>query len=844
MDLTQLKTQLLNAHEEERQALIERVAREATPTELVAIAGFLVDNAAPLRTAAMQILARARFAPAAGALLAVVKARDGHERAMALRALADLTQGVDKTRVLDGTRPFLDDRDEGVREAARALVSRLDEGEERSVPLAGANPIFGLLSPDKEKRRTALVRTLQEHGDPAREIAAALGETRSSVVRMDLLGGLGTLGPEAVARVALAVLPSADGDLVALVARHLEQKLTSADEATRLDLARAVLAAAERTKSPLARAAADACALALAPGLAAADQARRVGALDAEDLERLKDAFVTLDEEARSSALAALLEGLAKSPERAGAFAEVLYGDLGHLDFVQRASLLAVAMRAANASGDDADLARHLGPLARLLARLVPRGGGLPSQLVVGLRLSPQASDRFALIELLEALGTEEAAASLKQLVDKPAADEGDEAVKARAHEALERFRSDEVEVLIHPDGVELLPRYETAAGERLRAEGRFLIDHHGARYVLSEAGVPVGERDTPYGGCRCCFRPRELAESRGAEGVKGLPACPVSGKRHLVDPEAGAVLEESHPLGGCEVCESLRPLSREGERVLCPSCHTSYERDGERYRPKRPAPGGDGPVYVVMSAEGRAPTLPDVDDTPRPPTRQDLEELPPEVSRAMAANVVLVGRGSFRAWGATGIVVAKSGDEIAILTSRHAVEEVDGEQAGTRVPLTCYTITGEEVPTRVVWVASQGLDLALLCAKVQQPEGVDVIDLEKGRVPRPGDEIFAIGNALGLPWSYTAGPVSAVRTLPTRLGLDVRFLQTPMNLASGFGGGGVYLKDGTLCGVVSWYRTTGMHSETNFAVSVDSVIAGLRRERVRFGGAPLCASE
>lgn len=843
MDFAELKKKLVTADDDEREALVVVTAARATPSDLIAIAGLLVGDTEQVRLFAIELLARARFAPAAGALLAVARTRGGKERAAALRALCVVTGGGDEARVLESARPFVDDGDEEVRGAARVLVGEL---EKKTAPLAGGVITFGLLSPDRDKRRTALVRTLKEHGEPAHALASALLETRSSAVRMDLIAGLGTLGHDALARAAKQLLPDADADLVALFARQLEQKLKDADAALRLTIAHAVLEAGARVRSPLARAATDACALVLAPSLGASDQAKRVGDLDAEDLERLKDALVSLEAVPRAEALTALVQGLAKSPERAGAFAEMLYADLHRLGVVEKASLLTIATRASSASGDDADLARHLGPLARLYARLVPKGGALPSQLVVGLQLSPQVADRFALIELCAALATEESADCLKRLSER-----GDDEVKRRALAALKSLSSDEVEVRLHPDGVELLPRYKTPSGERLTAEGRALTDRHGARWVLSAEGVPVGERETPFGGCRCCFRARALEDTRASADTnsgdeKSLPLCPVTSKPHLIDPDEGTFLEESHPLGGCSVCEAVRPLVRQGERVLCLACHTSYERKGERYVPRKP-PMGEGPVYVITATSGGAnpsPTIPEVIDAPKPPLESDLMDLPPEVRRAMAANVVLVGRGSFRMWGASGIVVAKSADEIAILTNRHAVEEVMGENAGARVPLTCVTIAGEEAPTRVVWVASQGLDLALLCARVSHPEAVDVIDLAAGRAARPGDEIFAVGNALGLPWSYTAGPASAVRTLPTRQGLDVRFLQTPMNLPSGTGGGGVYLKDGAICGLVSWYRGAGGLSETNFAISVDSIVAGLRRERVRFGGTPLCASE
>jgi transcription-repair coupling factor (superfamily II helicase) len=58
------------------------------------------------------------------------------------------------------------------------------------------------------------------------------------------------------------------------------------------------------------------------------------------------------------------------------------------------------------------------------------------------------------------------------------------------------------------------------------------------------------------------------------------------------------------------------------------------------------------------------------------------------------------------------------------------------------------------------------------------------------------GARVFAIGNPLGLPWSYSNGTLSAVRDWTSRAGLPVRVLQTDTSIAPGSSGGGLWHVD------------------------------------------------
>lgn len=841
MEIAHVTETLRAADDASRFAVAQSIAQDASPQDLLAVAKLLVAEDRGVRLGAISVLRAASFRPATGALVAICKTRGGKERALALHALAELCTPDDKERLLPALAASKDDPGDDVREARDRLMALCAPREQLVEKVGATSSMFGLLAPDQNKRRAALVRTLKEHPNPGQVLAESLKETRNDGVRMDLIGGLGTLPPEKLADAVDVCCDGGDGDLLALLARMLGRKLTDQDAEVRLRVARRLLTAERSTDSLIAKEALRSASRALAPELAVVEQAREVATLETDELTALLDALAELGDDGRRAALEALVAGLAKVPARVGVFAEALFADLDALDVMAKTRLAAVCVQAAGATTDDEDLQRHLGPLARLYARVVLPGARLPRQLVVGLTLSPDDQDRFALVELCAAVQTEESAAELKKLFEGTASD----AVKARARDALAGFESADVEVLLHPDDTaELLPRYKTPAGERLSADGRYLVSSDGERWVLTADGQPARVRNTSHGGCRCCFRPRALEVVEASEDDEtgegpARPTCPVTGKAHLLTDD-DPVLLEGHPLGGCTVCESLRPLERQGERVSCPSCHTGYERDGDAWVPKTARPAAARYTYALE--EGAPPrksdVLPDIDDLNIiPPTEQDLDDLPDEVVRAMRANVVLYGKGGFKEWGGTGLIVARSEREIAILTARQNVEQTDGDEHGQRVPLTCVTIEGEVQKTRVVWVAQGGVDLALLAATVDGADALAEVDLAGGKNPKLGAPLFAVGNQLGFPWSYSSGSASGLRTLTTSGGLELRYVQTPMPLASGSGGGGLYLEGGELAGVVSWYRISGWSDATNFAISAESVAATLRREKVRFGG-------
>ena len=94
----------------------------------------------------------------------------------------------------------------------------------------------------------------------------------------------------------------------------------------------------------------------------------------------------------------------------------------------------------------------------------------------------------------------------------------------------------------------------------------------------------------------------------------------------------------------------------------------------------------------------------------------------------------------------------------------------------------------------------------------------------------------------MGLSWSYSSGTLAAFRDWKTAAGLEVRFVQSHVNMATGSSGGGLYHEQGHLVGINSFsYGTViGPGADQNFSISMPSVLAAMRRERPIFAGKEL----
>ncbi len=233
-----------------------------------------------------------------------------------------------------------------------------------------------------------------------------------------------------------------------------------------------------------------------------------------------------------------------------------------------------------------------------------------------------------------------------------------------------------------------------------------------------------------------------------------------------------------------------------------------------------------------VPSERGR-----DHDDAlPKPPTPDELQHVAPHIRSAIMANVFLQARDGDQSWNGSGVIIARDGNRIAILTNRHVVESDDSQRL---CAMKAMTVAGEAMTVSTVWRAKRGVDLALVEGRIAHPDHLGVMALGSGAV-LVGAEVFAIGNPLGLAWSYSAGTLSATRHWTTQEGQQVRILQTDANIAPGSSGGGLFHSDGHLIGVMSFLRQGHAGGSAHFALSIEAIRQAFARDNVRWRGQAL----
>lgn len=226
--------------------------------------------------------------------------------------------------------------------------------------------------------------------------------------------------------------------------------------------------------------------------------------------------------------------------------------------------------------------------------------------------------------------------------------------------------------------------------------------------------------------------------------------------------------------------------------------------------------------IAVVFSSDMRGVSLDDFEMDPA-----GLENMEPRIARAMHANVLIESSMSLIGKAIGSGVIVRQGNETLIVTNRHVVDhqfrDRDSSDELPRTKLTVRAIGQLPVAGRVIWVAPDGLDIAVISAPIHSPEAETAPWTDDPHLAM-GDAVFSIGNPQGLGWSHTKGTVSQLRT--RRYGTrQVTMIQTDTAINPGNSGGGLYDETGHLIGINTWTSNKQMSEGLSFAISFASVL-------------------
>ena len=185
-----------------------------------------------------------------------------------------------------------------------------------------------------------------------------------------------------------------------------------------------------------------------------------------------------------------------------------------------------------------------------------------------------------------------------------------------------------------------------------------------------------------------------------------------------------------------------------------------------------------------------------------------------------------------------TGIIVGQTDTELLLVTNNHVINGAE--------EITVGFVDGEMAVARVKGT-DQGKDLAVLSIEMKElsektREQIRVIELGRSSELQVGQQVVAIGNALGYGQSVTTGIVSALNREVTIEDYTNTLIQTDAAINPGNSGGALLNMSGQLVGINS-----AKYSDTNvegmgYAIPVDDVIdimEGLMNRTIREEKAP-----
>lgn len=170
-------------------------------------------------------------------------------------------------------------------------------------------------------------------------------------------------------------------------------------------------------------------------------------------------------------------------------------------------------------------------------------------------------------------------------------------------------------------------------------------------------------------------------------------------------------------------------------------------------------------------------------------------------VDLCMPSIVSINVKANFQEGAGSGVIISESDDTLYIITNNHVIE--DGDE------ITIKFFDDAEAPAEVIGKKKER-DLALCTVKLSNikpstREKIKVIAIGDSDELNVGEEVVAIGNALGLGQSVTSGVVSATdRGVETEKGKELSFIQTDAAINPGNSGGALINMKGQLIGINS----------------------------------------
>lgn len=149
-----------------------------------------------------------------------------------------------------------------------------------------------------------------------------------------------------------------------------------------------------------------------------------------------------------------------------------------------------------------------------------------------------------------------------------------------------------------------------------------------------------------------------------------------------------------------------------------------------------------------------------------------------------------------------SGIIVGKSDTELLVATNNHVV-------AGAKEVSVCFNDSEEAVITAVVKGSDAANDLAVVAVPLDTISNeilstIKVATIGDSSSMKVGDQVVAIGNALGYGQSVTTGIISALDREVEIEDLDAKLIQTDAAINPGNSGGALLNMNGELIGINS----------------------------------------